>query len=91
MKTFQEYLPETEITYSCVHCRANLAAHEDLISKSFQGSQGRAYLFNQVVNISCGPCEDRILLTGLHSVCDIFCDCCRTTLGWKYLDFEVHS
>ena len=43
------------------------------------------------VNISCGPCEDRILLTGLHSVCDIFCDCCRTTLGWKYvsLDFWI--
>ena len=21
---------------------------------------------------------------GLHAVADIFCDCCKTTLGWKY-------
>ena len=24
------------------------------------------------------------LLPGLHAVADIFCDCCKTTLGWKY-------
>ncbi len=51
-------------TYSCVHCRAHLARHQDLISKSFQGSQGRAYLFDHVVNVSCGKTEDRLLLTG---------------------------
>lgn len=22
--------------------------------------------------------------TGLHSVADIYCDCCHTVLGWKY-------
>lgn len=48
VKTFQQYLPETNRTYSCVHCRAHLASHDELISKSFQGSQGRAYLFNSV-------------------------------------------
>jgi hypothetical protein len=42
-----------------------------LISKSFQGSQGKAYLFNAVVNIVCGPAEERVLLTGLHAVADI--------------------
>lgn len=46
-----------------------------------QGSQGRAYLFNSVVNVGCGPAEERVLLTGLHAVADIFCDCCKTTLG----------
>ncbi|VDL88628.1 unnamed protein product [Schistocephalus solidus] len=73
-----------ERTYSCVHCRAHLARHQDLISKSFQGSQGRAYLFENVVNVSSGKPEDRLLLTGLHSVADIYCECCRTVLGWKY-------
>ncbi|KAI8436554.1 hypothetical protein MSG28_010081 [Choristoneura fumiferana] len=34
---------------------------------SFQGSQGRAYLFNSVVNVGCGPAEERVLLTGLHA------------------------
>ena len=49
IKTFQAYLPDCcHRTYSCVHCRAHLANHDELISKSFQGSQGRAYLFNSV-------------------------------------------
>uniref|UniRef100_A0A8C3JCY7 Yippee like 4 n=1 Tax=Calidris pygmaea TaxID=425635 RepID=A0A8C3JCY7_9CHAR len=52
--------------------------------RSFQGSHGRAYLFNSVVNVGCGPAEQRLLLTGLHSVADIFCQSCKTTLGWKY-------
>lgn len=84
VKTFQAYLPNCHRTYSCVHCRAHLANHDELISKSFQGSQGRAYLFNSVVNVGCGTAEERVLLTGLHAVADIFCECCKTTLGWKY-------
>ncbi|XP_051987940.1 protein yippee-like 3 isoform X1 [Xyrauchen texanus] len=83
-KTFQAYLDSCHRRYSCVHCRAHLANHDDLISKSFQGSQGRAYLFNSVVNIGCGPAEERLLLTGLHAVADIYCENCHTTLGWKY-------
>ncbi|OWK18078.1 hypothetical protein Celaphus_00009407, partial [Cervus elaphus hippelaphus] len=67
-KTFRSYLPRCHRTYSC----------------SFQGSHGRAYLFNSVVNVGCGPAEQRLLLTGLHSVADIFCESCKTTLGWKY-------
>lgn len=53
-----------ERTYSCIHCRAHLARHEDLISKLFQGTRGRAYLFDAVVNVSCGEPENRALLTG---------------------------
>uniref|UniRef100_A0A8C7FK24 Protein yippee-like 2 n=1 Tax=Oncorhynchus kisutch TaxID=8019 RepID=A0A8C7FK24_ONCKI len=58
-------------------------------SKSFQGSQGRAYLFNSVVNVGCGPAEERVLLTGLHAVADIYCENCKTTLGWKYVSVRV--
>lgn len=35
--------------------------------------------------MGCGPAEQRLLLTGLHSVADIFCQSCKTTLGWKYV------
>lgn len=85
VKTFQSYLsPNSHRIYSCIHCRAHLANHDELISKSFQGSQGRAYLFNSVVNVACGPAEERVLLTGLHAVADIHCASCKTTLGWKY-------
>ena len=45
---------------------------------------GRAYLFDQCVNISTGPAEDRILITGLHTVSDISCKRCRTLVGWTY-------
>ena len=62
-----------ELFFSCVHCRAHLASQVNLISKSFQGSQGRAYLFDSVVNIASGPAEQRVLLTGLHHVADIHC------------------
>uniref|UniRef100_A0A671FS45 Yippee domain-containing protein n=1 Tax=Rhinolophus ferrumequinum TaxID=59479 RepID=A0A671FS45_RHIFE len=51
-KTFQAYLDDCHRRYSCAHCRAHLANHDDLISKSFQGSQGRAYLFNSVNRLS---------------------------------------
>uniref|UniRef100_A0A8C7FK32 Protein yippee-like 2 n=1 Tax=Oncorhynchus kisutch TaxID=8019 RepID=A0A8C7FK32_ONCKI len=88
-KTFQAYLPSCHRTYSCIHCRAHLANHDELISKSFQGSQGRAYLFNSVVNVGCGPAEERVLLTGLHAVADIYCENCKTTLGWKYVSVRV--
>lgn len=48
---------------------------------------GRTYfvvLFSSV-NVGCGPAEERVLLTGLHAVSDIYCECCKTTLGWKYV------
>nr|KAF6326041.1 yippee like 4 [Myotis myotis] len=32
-KTFRSYLPRCHRTYSCVHCRAHLAKHDELISK----------------------------------------------------------
>ena len=25
-----------------------------------------------------------LFVSGLHAVADIYCDCCKTTLGWKY-------
>ncbi|XP_069038456.1 protein yippee-like 1 isoform X1 [Lepisosteus oculatus] len=61
-----------------------LARNPVMLHESFQGSQGRAYLFNSVVNVGCGPAEERVLLTGLHAVADIYCENCKTTLGWKY-------
>lgn len=33
VKTFQAYLPPCHRTYSCIHCRAHLASHDELISK----------------------------------------------------------
>lgn len=41
------------------------------------------------VNVGCGPAEERVLLTGLHAVADIYCENCKTTLGWKYVSVRV--
>ncbi|NWW48246.1 YPEL1 protein, partial [Pedionomus torquatus] len=87
-KTFQAYLPNCHRTYSCIHCRAHLANHDELISKASEERQAPCgecnFSFSSRVNVGCGPAEERVLLTGLHAVADIYCENCKTTLGWKY-------
>lgn len=63
-----------------------VSTHEQLISKSFHGRHGRAFLFTTATNVMLGPKEERVLMTGLHSVCDIFCSACTSRLGWKYVE-----
>lgn len=70
--------------YACQQCRTHLTSHDDIISKSFHGRHGRAFLLDQAVNVRIGPAEDRVLMTGLHAVCDIFCKRCSTLIGWTY-------
>ena len=71
-------------------CRTHTSFHDDVISKAFQGRHGRAYLFNDVANITLGGKEDRLLMTGLHTVRDVFCASCSSLLGWKY-DFAYEQ
>eukprot|EP00055_Hartaetosiga_balthica_P018566 m.134775 g.134775 ORF g.134775 m.134775 type:complete len:118 (+) comp9730_c0_seq1:51-404(+) len=82
-RVFREYLNGTCI-YTCSSCNAHLATEDALVSKAFQGRLGRAYLFNEVVNVMCGPAEEKMLMTGLHSIRDVHCAHCRAYLGWKY-------
>ncbi|WOK99742.1 protein yippee-like [Canna indica] len=77
--------------YSCRFCRTHLALAEDLISRSFHCRHGKAYLFNNVANISVGDQEDKMLLSGPHTVADIFCCCCGQNVGWKYVAAEEKS
>lgn len=70
--------------YTCGKCRTHLTSYDEIISKSFHGRHGRAYLFDNCVNVTIGPAEDRRLITGLHSVCDINCKRCKSLIGWTY-------
>ncbi|XP_025791660.1 protein yippee-like At3g08990 isoform X1 [Panicum hallii] len=70
--------------YRCKHCRTHLALADDIVSKDFYCKDGKAYLFDKVVNVSVGEKEDRMMLTGMHTVSDIFCVRCAVILGWKY-------
>ncbi|BDA44447.1 Protein yippee-like At5g53940 [Coccomyxa sp. Obi] len=71
--------------FSCRLCGTHLASNVELISKSFHSRQGKAYLFNEVVNISEGPKEERLMTTGLHEVADIHCKNCMQLCGWRYV------
>ncbi|KAF7044278.1 hypothetical protein CFC21_053534 [Triticum aestivum] len=70
--------------YSCKFCRTHLGLAADIISKNFHSKHGKAYLFNRVVNVTSGTNEDRMMMTGLHTVSDIFCVGCGSIVGWKY-------
>ncbi|KAE8681232.1 Protein yippee-like [Hibiscus syriacus] len=70
--------------YSCMYCKIHLALVDDIVSKSFQSRLGKAYLFSKVVNVSSGEKEDRMMMTGLHTVVEIFCIGCGSNVGWKY-------
>ncbi|KAI1233003.1 hypothetical protein IHE44_0006193 [Lamprotornis superbus] len=52
--------------------------------KRFALQYSRRLACSDMVNVGCGPAEERVLLTGLHAVADIYCENCKTTLGWKY-------
>lgn len=41
------------------------------------------------MNITLGPKEERLLMTGLHTVADIYCTSCSTVLGWKYVSINL--
>ncbi|KAF3451443.1 hypothetical protein FNV43_RR07538 [Rhamnella rubrinervis] len=71
--------------YRCKFCDVPLALSDDVLSRSFNCRRGSAYLFSNVVNIMLGPEEERLMLSGLHTVEDIFCCCCGQRLGWKYV------
>ncbi|KAL3652580.1 hypothetical protein CASFOL_002261 [Castilleja foliolosa] len=71
-------------TYSCKFCKTHLALADELVSRAFHCRRGKAYLFNSAVNITTGPHEERMMLSGMHTVADIFCCCCGQIVGWKY-------
>lgn len=42
-------------------------------------------LMNSTINTRLGKREERKLLTGLHTVADLLCATCNTSLGWVYI------
>ncbi|OBZ79008.1 hypothetical protein A0H81_00536 [Grifola frondosa] len=82
--SYRRYLSGARI-YGCSTCRTHLATIHSMISRAFNGQHGRAYLFDGVVNVVEGEPSDRQMTTGNHTVRDIYCCKCGTTLGWKYV------
>jgi hypothetical protein len=82
-RVFQNFLDGDKI-YICNTCHTHIATHDDILSKAFHGRHGKAYLFKRAENVTAGTKENRLLLTGLHTVADVSCDVCHTIVGWKY-------
>jgi hypothetical protein len=74
--------------------QANEVTNSTIISKGFAGRFGRGYLCHDVINVDLGRVQERNLLTGtypalltysgIHTVRDLSCMVCKTSLGWKY-------
>lgn len=73
----------------CVLCQdRSIRIH---ITENTYDRNGKMIITLRRVNVGCGPAEERVLLTGLHAVADIYCECCKTTLGWKYVSYLAVS
>uniref|UniRef100_A0A7N0VEU3 Protein yippee-like n=1 Tax=Kalanchoe fedtschenkoi TaxID=63787 RepID=A0A7N0VEU3_KALFE len=70
--------------YKCKFCDTHLALADDLVSRAFHRHREKAYLFNNAVNVTVGEKEERMMLSGMHTVADIFCCSCGQIVGWKY-------
>ncbi|KAG5561710.1 hypothetical protein RHGRI_004677 [Rhododendron griersonianum] len=74
-------------SYRCRYCHSPLALADDVVSRVSSLSLWM-YLCMHVfvyVNVSVGPTEERTMISGLHTVSDVFCCCCGQILGWKYV------
>ncbi|KAH7360549.1 yippee zinc-binding/DNA-binding /Mis18, centromere assembly-domain-containing protein [Rhexocercosporidium sp. MPI-PUGE-AT-0058] len=77
------FLPSTFQTRSSQLAQGvppNISPHH----QNFRGQHGKAYLFNNVVNVVAGDASERNMTTGKHIVRDIACRQCNETVGWKY-------
>eukprot|EP01024_Parvocaulis_polyphysoides_P015284 TRINITY_DN1665_c0_g2_i1.p5 TRINITY_DN1665_c0_g2~~TRINITY_DN1665_c0_g2_i1.p5 ORF type:complete len:139 (-),score=3.70 TRINITY_DN1665_c0_g2_i1:697-1113(-) len=86
-RVFVQYL-DSGVVYQCSCCGTHLTTTHDLLSRQFHCKNGKAYLFDRVVNVRCGNTEDRQMTTGWHVVADIYCCSCGVNVGWKYLEAE---
>ncbi|SIO73719.1 Protein yippee [Babesia microti strain RI] len=89
-RLFKEYIKSRDI-YSCSECQNHLTCLDDLVSTSFRGRTGSAWLFSRVINVTEGPFEDRMMTTGQHTIVDIYCNDCGSNLGWKYQEATEES
>lgn len=69
---------------STLFVRSVLTIMDAFAQQNFRGQHGKAYLFDNVVNINQSEAVERSMTTGRHVVRDIFCRQCKETVGWKY-------
>ena len=84
-RIFKRYLEVPQI-YACSSCGTHVTSNDQVISKSFNGKHGKAYLVESCVNVYYGSPERRVLMTGLHICVDMFCIGLICKILFFYLD-----
>mmetsp|Transcript_15216 Transcript_15216/g.14796 ORF Transcript_15216/g.14796 Transcript_15216/m.14796 type:complete len:179 (-) Transcript_15216:42-578(-) len=83
-RLYLQYSDDEEF-YVCSECKTHLCSVNSLISKDFTAQSGKAYLFDQVLNMSAGAPYQEHLRTGLHIIRKVFCNVCVQVVGWTYV------
>ncbi|KAM7054766.1 LOW QUALITY PROTEIN: protein yippee-like 5 [Molossus nigricans] len=79
-RIFLHYVGSTHLFSSC----DTILTSSELISPQFTGATGRAFLFNEAVNLQHNEVQDQVMLTGHHMVRDVSCKNCNSKLRWIY-------
>ncbi|OWZ22787.1 hypothetical protein PHMEG_0002460 [Phytophthora megakarya] len=77
--------------FRCADCGNVVADRDDVVSKTFFGRTGKAFLMNNMYNVRVGPVRNRYLMTGMHTIADVLCSQCDFVLGWKYIKAMENS
>ncbi|OIT22234.1 protein yippee-like protein, partial [Nicotiana attenuata] len=72
-------------TVNCRVCKTQLALTSNLMLKNFICYKEKSYLFSNVVNITFGPNEEKMIHSAMHTIADIFCCCCGQIVGLKFV------
>ncbi|CAL5335113.1 unnamed protein product [Camellia sinensis] len=77
---------EQERGYTSFHCKHGKAYLFDKVKlkSSLKREPTHGLLGSEVVNVTFGDKEERMMMTGMHIVVDIFCVGCGSIVGWKY-------
>ena len=75
--------------WNLIHFKFNREERKLPVCRSVVPSQKTFYpAAEQLFGRAYSPVKLRYVIfvynAGLHAVADIYCDCCKTTLGWKY-------
>ncbi|KAF8537933.1 Yippee/Mis18, partial [Trichophaea hybrida] len=80
---------------TCTRCHTHLCNSSCIISKTFTGRHGQAYLLTSSSftseSVTLSEPRQRQLVTGLHTVSDFRCRVCDEELGWRYDAAEEKS
>lgn len=80
----EDYECDTQIIL-CKQCSCHLCLSNLIISDSFTGGSGQAYLVDKLINFTLDEkVEESQMKTGRYLIRKVRCHQCNTILGWTY-------